>query len=641
MRTSHSLGLSLLLVALLGGAAPSAAPSTAPSTAPNAASRAELEPIGYHDNGVAAGVERGGVREVRFEIRRGLWSPNGPARPGTPMMAFVEPGLPLRLPGPMIRVAVGTRLAITVRNGSDSTIVLRGLSADPRDSLVLAAGDSGTVRSVAQEVGNRFYFGTFPGRSLRDRRVEDGHLAGAIIVDPAGARRRDDVFVITGSYHSRDSTGRLTNAREIFVLNGRPWPFTRRLQGAVGDSAHYRVLNATRDAHPMHLHGTFFRVVSRGGAWRDTVMGPDAERVVATEYMPPGSTMETAWMPDRPGTWLMHCHLTFHVASNIGFGADSLSIEEYDARLEHGHGGDPDRHVEQSMGGLFMTISVPTPRGWRLPSSPRKVIRFEVPRDSGAGDLRPVFAPTITDEDRVAGPIARGGPGAMLLLKQNEPTAVRVVNHSGEHTAIHWHGMELENLYDGVVGLGGTPGQRTLAVAPGGSFDARMTPPRAGTFIYHTHLMEVRQQESGLYGAMIVLPADEAWDAARDHVFILGTRDRQGPMLNGAKVAPSLEFIAGDTHRMRLINVTTGIPGARFQLVRTDSSLVQWSPLAKDAIDLPPSRRTPVASRQLVSMGETYDMLFTASELAEYRLEIRSGAGLLLAHQPIRVVPAR
>jgi FtsP/CotA-like multicopper oxidase with cupredoxin domain len=625
MRPTRALALCLPLLAVLGGAT----------------SHEALDPIGYHDNTIAAGTDRDGVREVSIEIRRGLWLPNGPDRPGTPMMAFGAPGAPLLLPGPMIRVAVGTRLAITVRNGSDSTIVMRGLSPDPTDSLVLAPGASGTVRSVADQPGNHFYYGAFPGRSLADRRLEDAHLAGAIIVDAPGPRLRDEVFVITGSHHSSDSLRRTSNSRELYVLNGRPWPFTRRLQATVGDSTRYRVLNVTRDAHPMHLHGTFFRVASRGGAWRDTLLAADAERMVATEFMPGGSTMAMTWMPDRPGTWLMHCHLTFHVVANLGFGADSLSAAEHEASLAHGHGGDPDHHVEESMGGLFMTITVPPPPGWALPPETRKVIAFEVPRDSSAGDRLPVFAPTITDGDRVARPIARGGPGGMLLLHEGEPTTVRVVNNSGDHTAIHWHGMELENLYDGVVGVGGTPGQRTRAVAPGATFDARMTPPRAGTFIYHTHLMEVRQQESGLYGAMIVLPPGEAWDEAHDHVFILGTRYRGGPMLNGAKLAPTLEWTAGTTHRMRLINVTTGSPAVRFQLVRADTSLVAWTRHAKDAVDLPASRRLPVPSRQLVSMGETYDMMFAAAEPAEYRLEIRSAAGVLLARQPIRVVPRR
>ena len=360
-----------------------------------------------------------------------------------------------------------------------------------------------------------------------------------------------------------------------------------------------------------------------------------------TEYLVSGGTMEMAWVPDRPGTWLMHCHLTFHVSSNIGFGEDSLSKEARAARLEHGHGGDPDQHVEQRMGGLLMAITVPTTKTWKLPSASQKVITFEVPMDSGSGDVLPVFAPTVTDGGRVARPSARGGPGGMLLLHEGEPTTVRVVNRSREHTAIHWHGMELESLYDGVVGLGGTPGRRTMAVAPGGSFDARMTPPRAGTFMYHTHLMEVRQQEGGLYGAMIVLPAGAAWDSAHDHVFIVGTRNRAGTVLNGAKVAPTLEIAAGATHRLRLINVTTGIPGARLQVVHADTSLVVWTPLAKDAIDLPQSRRIPASSRQHVSMGETYDMLFTPSEPGEYRMEVRSALGLLLAHQPIRVVPPR
>jgi FtsP/CotA-like multicopper oxidase with cupredoxin domain len=620
MGLARSLVLCLPLAAMLGAASP-------PDTLP---------PIGYHDNTVAAGTNRNGVREISFEIRRGLFLPRGPDHPGTPMMAFAEPGKPLRLPGPMIRVSVGTQIAVTVRNGSDSTIVLRGLSPDPADSLVLAPGESGTVRSIADRPGTRFYYGAFPGRSLKDRRVEDAHLAGAIIVEPPGTLRHDDVFVITFSTHARDSLGRLSNTREVYVMNGRPWPFTRRLQGTVGDSAHYRIINASRDIHPMHLHGTFFKVTSRGGPWRDSLLGADAEHVVVTELLQPGSTMAMAWMPDRPGTWLLHCHLTFHVGANIGFGADSVAA--LTAKSGPGHLGDPNHHVEQSMGGLLMTITVPPPRGWSLPAVPHKVVGLDIPGDSVAGDPIPAFAPTVTDAGNVIAPLARGGPGGMLLLRQGEPTIVRVVNHSGEYTAIHWHGMELENLYDGVVGVGGTPGKRTMAIAPGMSFDARMTPPRSGTFIYHTHLMEVRQMQGGLYGPMIVLPAGATWDAAHDHVFIVGTRQGAGPVLNGAKVAPRLEFEAGAVHRLRLINITTGTPGGRFQLVRTDSSLLSWTHLAKDAIDLPAPRRVATPSQQPVAMGETYDMLFTPPGTGEFRLEVRSPVGVLLAYQPIRVV---
>ena len=268
----------------------------------------------------------------------------------------------------------------------------------------------------------------------------------------------------------------------------------------------------------------------------------------------------------------------------------------------------------------------------------RKVVTLDIPRDSVAGERLPVFAPTVADGGMITQPVAPHGPGGMLLLHQGEPTTVQVTNHSMEHTAIHWHGMELENFFDGVVGVGGTTRQPTRAIAPGGSFDALMTPPRAGTFIYHTHLMEMRQMESGLYGAMIVLPSGAEWDAAHDHLFILGSLFAKGVVLNGAKVAPVLEFDAESVHRLRLINITTGAPSISFQLVRPDSSLVTWTRHAKDAIDLPASRHVSAPAQQRVGMGETYDMLFTPPAAGEYRLEIRSLAGLLLAHQPIRVV---
>ena len=65
-------------------------------------------------------------------------------------------------------------------------------------------------------------------------------------------------------------------------------------------------------------------------------------------------------------------------------------------------------------------------------------------------------------------------------------------------------------------------------IAPGGSFVVRLTPPRAGTFIYHTHVHDYRQLTSGLYGPLLVVEPGERWDPATDHVVVLGRarRDR-------------------------------------------------------------------------------------------------------------------
>ena len=613
------------------------------SGARGAARDGALEPIGFHDNDRPAGRLAAGELRLALEIRRGDFRPNGTDRPGTPMLAFAERGGEPTIPGPLVRVTQGTRVRVAIANRSDSTVVMRGLSDVPTDSTILAPGATGDFAFTAAEPGNRFYYGTFPGRTMRDRRTEDGHLSGAIVVDASGApgarAMAEQVLVISASYHSVDSLGRLNNDREVHTVNGRPWPRTKRLTGTVGDSMRFRVINATRDAHPIHLHGVYFRVDARGSAVRDTTLAVPDRRMVVTELLPTG-TMTMVWMPEKPGTWLFHCHLTFHVTPNPGFAADSLTADAYDELLLSPHGNaHPEQHVETGMGGIMMAITVPPPRGWRLPAEPaRRVVRFLVPGDSQPGERVPYFTPSIEADGRLqAPPAGRTGPGATLFLRQGEPTEVRVVNGGRDHLAIHWHGMEIESLYDGVVGLGGTPGQHMRPVAPNDSFAARMTPPRAGTFIYHTHFMEVRQQTSGLYGPMIVLPRDEPFDGRHDHILIAGP-SRTGVLLNGAKLLDTLVVDAGSTHRLRMINITTGSTGLQFHLIRADGTPMRWTRVAKDGMDLPAAQRREQRASQPIAMGETYDMLVEAHEPGEYRLEVRSAAGAVLATQPIRIV---
>jgi FtsP/CotA-like multicopper oxidase with cupredoxin domain len=58
-------------------------------------------------------------------------------------------------------------------------------------------------------------------------------------------------------------------------------------------------------------------------------------------------------------------------------------------------------------------------------------------------------------------------------------------------------------------------------IEAGGSFVIRFTPPRTGTFIYHT-TARLRQLSSGLYGPLVVVDAGETFDPAIDHVIVLG-----------------------------------------------------------------------------------------------------------------------
>jgi manganese oxidase len=155
-----------------------------------------------------------------------------------------------------------------------------------------------------------------------------------------------------------------------------------------------------------------------------------------------------------------------------------------------------------------------------------------------------------------------------------------------EATSIHWHGIELESYYDGVHGWSGSETQATPSIGPGESFIVRFTPPRVGTFIYHTHLHDNRQLTSGLYGAMLVLEPDQVFDETVDHVFVLG---RGGPALDAPAVikgnpAPQVVWTASQRHRVRLINIT---PNDILNVsLRTALEPVLSHPLAKDGANL-------------------------------------------------------
>ena len=89
---------------------------------------------------------------------------------------------------------------------------------------------------------------------------------------------------------------------------------------------------------------------------------------------------------------------------------------------------------------------------------------------------------------------------------------------------MHWHGMELDSYYDGVHGWSGAGARVTPIIKPGATFVVRFTPPRTGTFIYHTHLHDHRQLPAGLYGALLVVDPgiETSFDPATDHVFVIG-----------------------------------------------------------------------------------------------------------------------
>src|SRR4051794_27463589 len=92
-------------------------------------------------------------------------------------------------------------------------------------------------------------------------------------------------------------------------------------------------------------------------------------------------------------------------------------------------------------------------------------------------------------------------PGPILKVKEHSEVIVNVENHGDIEATVHWHGLRLENRYDGTL-------ETQAAVPVGGRFSARVAFPDPGAYWYHPHIREDYGQEMGLYGNVVVDPAD-------------------------------------------------------------------------------------------------------------------------------------
>ncbi|MFA7059561.1 MAG: multicopper oxidase domain-containing protein, partial [Pedobacter sp.] len=105
-------------------------------------------------------------------------------------------------------------------------------------------------------------------------------------------------------------------------------------------------------------------------------------------------------------------------------------------------------------------------------------------------------------------------PGPTLRFTEGDHAVIRVHNQMDEETSIHWHGILLPNAMDGVPFVTFPP------IAAGQTFTYEFDLRQSGTYWYHSHTM--LQEQSGLFGALVIAPKDEGtFDRLRDHVVVL------------------------------------------------------------------------------------------------------------------------
>lgn len=237
-------------------------------------------------------------------------------------------------------------------------------------------------------------------------------------------------------------------------------------------------------------------------------------------------------------------------------------------------------------------------------------------------------------------------------LVRGEPVAITIVNHLAKPTSVHWHGIEIEDSYmDGAAGFSGEGAHVTPEIAPGDSFVAHFTPPRSGTFMYHTHVDEIPEEIAGMEGALIVRDSGSV-RSPDDHVFFLKgqLRSPEHPLdINGQANPDTVVLHVGRPARFRLMNLASiTTPAPTFSLTAQtdtlaapgrDTMVVRWIPVAKDAFPIPESRRTSRPAREMVAVGETYDFEYTPQHRGALALEVRGSRGPqgLQTRVPIRV----
>jgi manganese oxidase len=270
---------------------------------------------------------------------------------------------------------------------------------------------------------------------------------------------------------------------------------------------------------------------------------------------------------------------------------------------------------------------------WRAPAEAQGMQPLE-PRMDGDVKVFDLDASVIEwrildDQPMAAYAFNRQVPGPLIEVRQGDRVRIEVTNHLPETTTVHWHGLILPNEMDGPAEVTQEP------IQPGDSYTYEFTVTQQGTYFYHSHDNPDRQQALGLYGALVVEPADPATDAAYDYdhdvvVLLQEWLEREGytypaMLMEGAlpnfftingKSYPdtqTLHMRVGERARIRFVGSANNfihpmhIHGGPFTIVQTDGNPVPpAAQLQKDTVNVGP--------------GERYDVIWEAQEPGQWLL---------------------
>ena len=244
-------------------------------------------------------------------------------------------------------------------------------------------------------------------------------------------------------------------------------------------------------------------------------------------------------------------------------------------------------------------------------------------------------------------------PGPVLEFNIGDLAIINVTNKMDEETSVHWHGLILPNFYDGV------PYLTTPPIKPGTTFQYRIPINQSGTYWYHSHTM--LQEQSGVYGSIVIQPKEKTLEYDKDLVVVLSDWTNEKPMnilrnlkrgnewyqvkkgtavplsrvisegalgaqlkfwrdrMEGADIA-DIYYPTFLSNGKKMVEYPEFKPGekVRLRLINASASTYYWmdfgagNPMivASDGVDVTPEQK----NRILFAIAETYDVIVTIPE---------------------------
>lgn len=241
-------------------------------------------------------------------------------------------------------------------------------------------------------------------------------------------------------------------------------------------------------------------------------------------------------------------------------------------------------------------------------------------------------------------------PGPRLQISEGDRVRINVRNDMPETTTVHWHGLILPNEMDGPAHVTQEP------IQPGNTYAYEFTAVQSGTYFYHSHDHVDRQQALGLYGALIIEPAQPDPTLTADVEYTIQLQEwlmREGltypamPMegampnyftINGRSY-PSTDTInmkVGETLKVRFVGSNNGfihpmhIHGGPFEVVARDGETIpQTARFEADTVNVGPGQRYDVMW-QARNPGKWLIHCHIAHHVTNNNVEQEGGGGLMM-----------